>query len=100
MKSALALMSLCGITAVLGGFALLGADPPRREAAPAQPRRAAAAPVDAPHTFRARDVLGMPVRNTANEEIGAVDDLVIDGNTGQVQYAVLTYVSLDNQEQL
>src|SRR5262249_46540624 len=54
----------------------------------------------APATFRARDVLGMAVKNTEGQPVGEVDDLVIDGTNGQVLYAVLAYGALQNQEQL
>ncbi len=40
---------------------------------------------------RVSAVLGADVRNPANENLGAIDDLVIDAHTGSVQYAVLSF---------
>src|SRR5262245_48284306 len=98
MKTTVAITLACGVSIITGAFVLQGADPPRREAREVR-QPVAAQPQAAAATFRARDVLGMPVRNPAGEEVGAVDDLVIDASTGHIQYAVMTYVSLDNREQ-
>lgn len=40
--------------------------------------------------YRATAVIGMPVRDAAGEEIGHIKDLVINGNTSEVLYAVLS----------
>jgi|GEM_PF-276553 len=39
--------------------------------------------------MRASDLDGMEVRNAQNEDLGTIDDLVIDLQTGQVRYAAL-----------
>lgn len=39
--------------------------------------------------MRASDLNGMEVRNAQNEDLGTIDDLVIDLQTGQVRYAAL-----------
>ncbi len=40
--------------------------------------------------MRASDLNGMEVRNAQNEDLGTIDDLVIDLQTGQVRYAALS----------
>ena len=39
------------------------------------------------HAWRASDLIGMKIRNSANQDLGKVDDLVIDTKTGKVRYA-------------
>jgi len=41
------------------------------------------------HAYRASSVIGMKVYNAANEEVGKIDDLVLDTTTGKVRYAAL-----------
>src|SRR5262249_46787495 len=98
MKSTWVMLSACGLSTILGStLTLLRAGEPRPG-----PREPVSRPVAAPPaaaTFRARDVLGMSVRNPDGQPVGEVDDLVIDAN-GQVLYAVLAYQALQNQEQL
>jgi sporulation protein YlmC with PRC-barrel domain len=43
--------------------------------------------------FRASKVKGMDVRNSANENLGSVDELVIDVTKGHVKYVALSYGS-------
>ena len=43
--------------------------------------------------FRASKIKGMDVRNDANENLGSVDELVIDVTKGQVKYVALSYGS-------
>jgi sporulation protein YlmC with PRC-barrel domain len=45
-------------------------------------------------TRKVSAVLGADVKNTQNESLGEVQDLVIDGHTGKVQYAVLSFGGL------
>jgi len=40
---------------------------------------------------RANDVIGADVSNTANENVGDIKDLVVDEQSGDVQYAVLSF---------
>jgi sporulation protein YlmC with PRC-barrel domain len=67
------------------------ADTPRDANAP----RAADARRDAAkHAFRAHrasGLTGMDVRNAAGENLGNIQDLVIDMNTGEVRYAALSF---------
>ncbi len=44
----------------------------------------------AAHTFRASKLIGMNVRNEQGEELGSVDDIVIDVRTGKVQYVAMS----------
>jgi len=41
--------------------------------------------------LRTADVVGLPVRNRAGENLGKIDDLVIDMKTGEVRYAALSF---------
>ncbi len=40
---------------------------------------------------RASAVIGADVRNASNENLGSIEDLVVNGKTGQIQYAVLSF---------
>ncbi len=42
-------------------------------------------------TVRASKLIGMEVENPSGKELGSVNDLVIDINTGNVRYAALSY---------
>lgn len=42
-------------------------------------------------TRRASLVIGADVRNPANQNLGSIEDLVVNARTGQVQYAVLSF---------
>jgi sporulation protein YlmC with PRC-barrel domain len=46
--------------------------------------------VMAAKTFRSSQLSGMEVRNSKGEDIGTIDDLVIDLRTGKVQYAAMS----------
>jgi sporulation protein YlmC with PRC-barrel domain len=47
--------------------------------------------IEATHDFRLSQTIGMPVRNKNNENIGKIDDLVIDMKSGDVCYAALSF---------
>jgi len=53
----------------------------------------AGAPVTYETVFRASKIKGMDVRNEANENLGSVDELVIDMNKAHVKYVALSYGS-------
>jgi sporulation protein YlmC with PRC-barrel domain len=40
---------------------------------------------------RAKSIAGMAVKNPANEDLGKVEDVVIDMETGSVRYAAITF---------
>lgn len=42
-------------------------------------------------TFRASELIGMNIQNDRGESVGEINDLVIDGNSGQIRYAAVTY---------
>jgi len=44
-----------------------------------------------PILHRASHIMGMTVRNAASKDLGSVNDLVIDMETGKVRYAALSY---------
>jgi len=41
--------------------------------------------------FRTADIIGLPVKNNKHEDIGKIDDLVIDMKNGEVRYAAIAY---------
>jgi len=47
--------------------------------------------IEAAHDFRSSQIIGMPVRNKNNENIGKIDDLVIDLKSGDVHYAAVSF---------
>ena len=55
-----------------------------------------AAAVDQTHVaiardFRSADIIGLPVKNNKHEDLGKIDDLVIDMKTGEIRYAAIAY---------
>jgi len=42
-------------------------------------------------TYRAKDLMGMAVKNPADESLGKIEDVVIDLDTGHIRYAVLSF---------
>jgi len=43
------------------------------------------------HIFRSGEIIGMPVTNKAGENLGKIDDLVIDMKNGEIRYAALSF---------
>jgi sporulation protein YlmC with PRC-barrel domain len=41
--------------------------------------------------FRTTDIIGLPVKNNKHEDLGKIDDLVVDMKTGEVRYAAIAY---------
>lgn len=71
---------------------LMAEDPaPKTQETTTQPRKASDDQrVMAAKTFRSSQLSGMTVRNSKGEEIGTVNDLVIDLRNGKVQYAAMS----------
>jgi sporulation protein YlmC with PRC-barrel domain len=44
-----------------------------------------------PVIFRASALIGMNVQNAAEKELGEIHDLTINGNTGQIEYAAISF---------
>jgi sporulation protein YlmC with PRC-barrel domain len=42
------------------------------------------------HIVRSRDLVGLKVYNKQDENLGKIEDLVLDPNSGKIQYAVLS----------
>jgi sporulation protein YlmC with PRC-barrel domain len=42
------------------------------------------------HIVRSRDLVGMKVYNKQDQDLGKIEDLVLDPNSGKIQYTVLT----------
>jgi sporulation protein YlmC with PRC-barrel domain len=42
-------------------------------------------------TFSTRDVLGKRVKNRQSEDLGTIEDIVIDSDAGRISYAVLSF---------
>jgi sporulation protein YlmC with PRC-barrel domain len=68
--------------------------PPRGTPAPNQQGQAKKSEGDSvitSRTFRAEKLQGMKVRNPEGEELGTIEDLVLDMQSHQVRYAALSY---------
>jgi len=79
-----------GLTACWAAIAstqLFAAEPAATET---QAKAASGDKILAAKTFRASKLTGMNVRNLQGEELGTIDDFVIDVQTGKVQYAAMS----------
>ncbi len=61
-----------------------------------EPARTTSAAVDQTHVaiardFRTADIIGLAVKNNKHEDLGKIDDLVIDMKNGEVRYAAISY---------
>ena len=43
------------------------------------------------HVFKSADIIGLPVRNKQGEDLGKINDLVVDMKSGEVRYAALSF---------
>jgi len=57
-----------------------------RAAPPAQDTK-----VTATHSYRAANLTGMPVRNPDGDDLGTVEDLLVDVRDGRIAYAILSH---------
>jgi Uncharacterized conserved protein len=49
------------------------------------------AKVEVPHSMRSSHLIGMRVKNKENKDVGAIDDLVVGLNSGEIRYAALSF---------
>lgn len=42
------------------------------------------------HAMRVSELIGLNVRNNANDELGEIEDVVVDLNTGKIRYAAVS----------
>jgi sporulation protein YlmC with PRC-barrel domain len=78
---------MMGCCAALVSPHLFAAEPAATEP---QAKAASGEKILAAKTFRASKLTGMNVRNLQGEELGTIDDFVIDVRTGKVQYAAMS----------
>lgn len=82
---------LLGTALVCGGsLAAAEADQPAGEKARTTAEKDAPK-IKGPHGYRVDQVRGLPVRNLQGEELGEVEDVVIDLSTGKVRYAAMSF---------
>jgi sporulation protein YlmC with PRC-barrel domain len=43
------------------------------------------------HCFKSADIIGLAVRNKAGEDLGKINDLVVDMKSGEIRYAALSF---------
>jgi sporulation protein YlmC with PRC-barrel domain len=58
---------------------------------PAAPPKGANGKVGTNPVIRSRQIDGMAVKNAAGEDLGKVDDLVVDMETGKIRYAAIAF---------
>ncbi len=61
-------------------------------------RNFAAADTSESVLYKASDVVGMPVRNVAGEEVGTIEELVLDPERGALAYAVLSFEDVESSD--
>jgi sporulation protein YlmC with PRC-barrel domain len=89
------------ITSTVGAIALLGCAWPAlaqtdketkpKDKAPSQAHVTPAAGKDVCFLHKSGDVVGADVRNAQDENLGEISELVIDPETGNIEYAVLSF---------
>ena len=93
--SAARLRWLPWVPAIVLGTSLVAGAPTAASAADVAARATAgphaAATQGAYRAMRASKVIGMGVRNGKGEDLGKINDLVVDMNTGDVRYAILEF---------
>lgn len=78
-------------TAMAASTQLFAADPAATEPVRTPEAKAAAGDrILAAKTFRASKLTGMNVRNMQGEELGTINDFMVDVQTGKVQYAAMS----------
>jgi len=77
--------------AFIAAVGLFKAGPVNTVAADDKDNKDNQAHVTVSHVFRSGEIIGMPVRNRAGENLGKIDDLVIDMKNGEVRYAALSF---------
>jgi len=80
-------LGLVACCAAMASTQLFAAEPAATEP---QAKAASGDKILAAKTFRASKLTGMNVRNLQGEELGTIDDFVIDVQTGKVQYAAMS----------
>lgn len=81
------------IVPTLGWSALASADvqDPKVRAQDSAVVREATASKELPFCHKASDVIGSKIKNAKKEDLGKVEELVIDPDSGEIQYAVLSF---------
>jgi len=83
IKLSVASFALAGLFAFSGAWA--------DEPTAAQSGAKGDADVAIAHTLRTADIIGLPVKNKNHEDVGKINDLVIDMKSGEVRYAALSF---------
>ena len=83
-----ALLAAAALAAVVVGNRAIAVD---EEPSEADAPKATAGAIEMPTTFRSSKLVGMEVRNPEGEDLGKIEDLVIDLHSGQVRYAALSF---------
>jgi sporulation protein YlmC with PRC-barrel domain len=76
--------------ALAAGTHTLAAEPAATQPARTEVKAASGDKILAAKTFRASKLTGMNVRNMQGDELGTINDFVIDVQTGKVQYAAMS----------
>ncbi len=74
-----------------GAVVQVNRDQPKQSPAAKQPVRKAGENIEVETVYRASQITGMPVKNRQNEDLGKINELVIDLQSGEVRYAALSF---------
>ncbi|HEX5106147.1 MAG TPA: PRC-barrel domain-containing protein [Pirellulaceae bacterium] len=77
------------LCAGLAALSFLTGSAVAQQEAPAKP--AAKGKVEVATTFRSGDLIGMKVKNRAGENLGQIEDLVVELKSGDIRYAALSF---------
>lgn len=85
------LLSLCAVAAVSASSFADEVRPPAQQEGGQTIEARRVAPDSQGTPLRASSITGMPVRNAANDNLGSINDFVVDMPSGKIRYLAVSY---------